>query len=439
MSATVSASSDPRITLLNAPMSPYQWVAVLITVALGALDGYDVLAVTLVAPDIVREWGINRAELGIVFGIGLAGMAAGSFFVAPTADRWGRRSLLIANVSLMSAGMLMCANAGSIGELALWRFITGIGIGTTVATINPLAAEYSNRRHRDLAIALMTVGFPLGGVLGGAAGSYILAHYAWPTVFVVGSAAGAVLVLLLLWRLPEPVAFLIEKQGPAALKKVNLFLSRCGHAPVTELPAPAPRTRARLREIFQPQARRATLQITAIFFLFIMTVYFFLNWIPQMVADLGFAPSQAAKLTVAVNLCGIVGGTLLGWGATHLGLKPLALCALLGLGLATMAFGFTPADLGILTLSAAVVGFFFNSGMVSLNALIARTFPTSTRATGAGFVIGVGRIGSALSPVIAGYLFHIGLERGVVSLVMGMGAVLACALLLSFKVRSIEP
>jgi MFS family permease len=424
-------------------MGPYQWTAVAVTVALCALDGFDVLAITLAAPGITKAWHISKAALGGVFSMGLFGMAAGSLLVAPLADLFGRRVLVLANLALMSLGMFLCAQASDVATLALWRVVTGLGIGATIAIINPLAAEYANAQRRDLAIGLMAVGFPIGGVLGGAASAYLLARHGWPAVFLLGAAVGAGLIPLVLWRLPEPVAFLIEKGGATALARVNAFLRRCGHGPVRQLPATAtatatatasPTPGGRLVEIFRPGRLRLTLHVTAIYFLFVMTVYFFLSWIPQMVADLGFRPSAAAGVSATANLAGVVGGTLLGWAAARLGLKRLALVALTGMGLATMAFGYVRADLGLLTLNAAMVGFFLFGGMVGLYAIVSRTFPTHARATGSGFVIGVGRIGSALAPAAAGLLFSAGAGRGQVSIVMGAAAILAAGLLLLFPV-----
>ena len=100
-----------------------------------------------------------------------------------------------------------------------------------------------------------------------------------------------------------------------------------------------------------------------------------------------------------------------------------------------MAFGYAGAHLALLTLTAAIGGFFAHSGMVSMHSLIARTFPSHMRATGAGFALGVGRIGSALAPAVAGYLFNTGMSRGQVSVVMGTSAVLAALLLLTFHVQ----
>ena len=227
--APTTLKADPRVLLSTSPMSAFQWVAVLTTFAMSALDGFDVLAVTLVAPSLVHQWHVTPAALGLVFSVGLVGMAFGSFIVAPLGDVAGRRTLARIALAIMTAGMFLSARANGVGLLALYRLITGVGIGAVVAIINPLAAEYANIRRRELAIGLMAIGFPLGGVVGGLSAAYLLTHGGWRAVFVVGGVFGLVLAAASLFLLPEPIAFLVERQGPKALAQVNRFLRRCGH------------------------------------------------------------------------------------------------------------------------------------------------------------------------------------------------------------------
>ena len=418
--ARAAAARDPRAILLDSPMSAFQWAAVLTTFLLSAMDGFDVLAISLVAPSLTHQWHINPAALGLVFSVGLVGMAAGSFLVAPIGDVLGRRVTMFGVLTVVTVGTLMSARSADVGTLALWRFLTGVGLGAVIALINPLAAEYANLKRREIAISLMAIGFPLGGVFGGLAASYLLPHEGWRAVFLLAGGCGVVLLGLVAVLLPEPIAFLIERQGPGALERVNRFLRRCGHPTVDRLPERTiSKTRARPLEIFHASHLRDTVHMSAILLLFVVTVYFFLNWIPQMVHAAGFAPAVAARVSVVANVCGAVGGALLGWAAGRFSLKTLAFCAVLGMGLGAMAFGFSGASLPFLMLTAAVAGFSAHSGMVSMHSLIARTFPSHMRATGAGFTLGVSRIGSAFAPAAAGYLFNAGLPRSSVSLVMG--------------------
>ena len=106
-------------------MSPAQIRAVALTVMLSALDGYDVLSVTFAAPAISREWGIGKVILGTVLSSGLAGMALGSFLLAPLADLLGRKPMTLVSLLLMAGGAFLSAAAADAGTLSMWRVYTG--------------------------------------------------------------------------------------------------------------------------------------------------------------------------------------------------------------------------------------------------------------------------------------------------------------------------
>ena len=156
-----------------------------------------------------------------------------------------------------------------------------------------------------------------------------------------------------------------------------------------------------------------------------MAVYYVLSWLPQMVTEAGFPSSTASLVAAIANLAGIAGGVTLGWLARRAGLNRLTVAALIGLGLAATAFGQTPASLPLLVVAAGVCGFFLFGGIAGLYATFAVSFPAAGRASGIGFVIGIGRVGSALAPLLAGWLFAAGFGHAAVSAIFGASAMLA--------------
>ena len=174
---------DVRELLDRAPMSRPQILTIIMTSILSALDGYDILSVTYAAPGLARDWGLGPAELSLLFSSGLAGMGFGSLLVAPIADTLGRRKVLLLTLGLLAVGMFISAFTNSLIELAACRVVTGLGIGTMIALINPLSAEFANAKFRPMAVAIMSLAYPLGGTLGGGAAAALLQHYDWPAVF----------------------------------------------------------------------------------------------------------------------------------------------------------------------------------------------------------------------------------------------------------------
>ncbi len=128
------------------------------------IDGFDVQAMGYVAPAIIQEWGIAKANLGPVFGAGLFGMLLGSLCFSILADRIGRRPVLIAATLFFAACMLLTPLAATVQQLIVLRFVTGLGLGAIMPNAMALAGEYSPVRKRVTLMMLVSCGFTLGAV-----------------------------------------------------------------------------------------------------------------------------------------------------------------------------------------------------------------------------------------------------------------------------------
>lgn len=427
---------DPQQLINDSPMSRLQIAAVTICVILNALDGFDVLAISFAAPGIAEEWGVNRGALGVVLAMELIGMALGSILLGNLADRFGRRYTVMGCLIGMSLGMYLAALSNSLNMLMLLRFLTGLGIGGMLATINAMAAEHSSTRRRNFTVSCMATGYPLGVIAGGTVASYLLAKSDWRAVFEFGAVFTAAMLPFAWFLLPESVAYLLQRRPPDALERINKNLRRMGHQPVTALPAETPRPeRAAWTELFAPGLLRTTVLLTACYFGHIMTFYFIIKWIPKLVVDMGFAASSAGTVLVWANVGGAAGAVLLSILCVKMDVRRLVIGAMLAATVMVNVFGQGQADLAGLALIAATVGFFTNSAIVGLYAIFAQSFPTRVRAGGTGFVIGVGRGGAALGPILAGFLFEGGQGLATVALVMGMGSLVGAVMLLLLRNR----
>lgn len=436
---TVDEHAALRARLDALPMSRTQSLAVGITCALSALDGYDVLSVTFAAPGISREWNIGKDALGLALSAGLAGMALGSLTLAPLADRFGRRKLVIACLAIMTLGMILTAFTSSVEQLAACRIFTGVGIGAMVPVITPLSAEYANARRRTLAIAIMALGYPIGGTVGGLFAAVLLAWFSWPAVFLLGAGFALLLFPAVLRWLPEPPSFLLERQDANSLPRLNAYFARCGVPGLERLPERGERPAAGgYREIFAAEQLGTTLRITAVNLLYIMTVYYMLSWMPQMVADAGSSPSAATAVAALAALVGVASQLAVGLAGGRSGGRMLVPGVMIGAGATTALFGLTPPSLVMLALAAALAGAFLYAGISGLYAAIVDSFEPRMRSTGVGFVMGVGRAAGAIAPALAGWMFALGATRGLVSVVFSLGA-LAAGLLLLGRRRPVNP
>lgn len=430
-------ATDPRQITDRAPMSKFQWGIVATMVGLNALDGFDVLSISFASPGIAADWGVDRAALGAVLSMELIGMALGSLVLGGVADRIGRRLTILGCLLVMAGGMFGASSAASITSLSVWRVLTGLGIGGMLASTNAAVAEAANAKRRALCVVLMAGGYPVGSVIGGSISAVLLSRYDWQAVFVFGGIVTLAFIPLVLWRAPESIAFLMHRRPPDAIARINATLARMGHPPIDALPDPEPRpARVPLAELFSPALIRATTLLTIAYLTHIMTFYFILKWIPKIVADMGAAPSMAAGVLVWASVGGASGSLVLGLLTARVRLFWLAMVSMLLSTVSVIAFGRGQGDIAALSLIAAITGFVTNAGVVALYALIAQTFPTGVRATATGFVIGVGRGGSALAPALAGILFAAGYGLGAVSVLMALGSTIAALALWGLRGRA---
>jgi benzoate transport len=432
----VSTTTDPRATISAAPMSALQIIAVAITIGLNALDGFDVLSIAFASPGITKEWHVIPKALGFVLSMELIGMAIGSIFLGGVADRIGRRPTILGCLVVMTVGMFMATTAHGLVDLSLWRVLTGLGIGGVLASINAVAAEFSSARRKNLCVSIMAIGYPIGGVLGGMAVQSLLKGGDWRSVFYFGAAVTVAFIPLTLAFIPESLHWLTQKQPAGALQKINRTLARMGHGPIAALPAISTAARKRsIADIFSPGLVATTLIVTLAYFFHIMTFYFLLKWMPQIVSNMGFNPSAAAGVVKWTNVGGACGGATLGLLGLRYGMKSLTIGVMILSTVMIIAVGHSPPDLERLSWLCAGAGFCTNAAIVGMYSIFAQAYPTHVRAFGTGFAIGLGRGGSVLAPIVAGYLFNAGYTVAAVATTMSFAALIAAGVLSLLKLK----
>jgi benzoate transport len=430
-------STDPREVINQSPMSVTQMLIIAIMIILNSLDGYDILSISFASRGIAKTWDIAQGDLGIVLSMELIGMGLGSFFLGGLADRIGRRPTALSCLALMALGMFMVTTSGSILYLCIWRIITGVGIGGLLTAITALSAEFSSLPRRHLAISMMAIGYPLGGIVGGSIAARLLAHYDWRSVFYLGAAITALCIPIVFFLVPESIHWLIRKRPADALEKINKILTKCRHSTIAELPRFSESTREiSATYIFSPMMLKTTLIIAVSYLFHIMTYYFILKWVPYIVSDMGFAVSSAGNVLVWANVGGALGGTVFGLLTLKFNLKKLAVGILLLSSVFVAIFGHTPPDLKIMSLLCMAAGFFGNSGIIALYAIVSHSYPTQARAFGTGFMLTVGRGGAILSPILVGFLLQNKIPLPSVGMLISVGSLIGALILLFLKLEA---
>ena len=437
------AATDPRTIIDENPMSARQWIVIVLMIFLNGLDGFDVLSSAFASPGISKEWGIPRDALGVVLSAELIGMGFGSVILGSLADKIGRKLDILLCLVVMAIGMYMAHASHAVSELIVWRLITGLGIGGMLAATNAVTAECSSKAGRSIAMPLYVIGYPLGGVIGGfVAQGWLLVAYDWRAVFLFGAVVTAVMIPLTWLLVPETPAFFAARRPEGAVDKINRSLKAFGKPAISELPPIAAQAaKPKVTDILSDMRLRPITLLLAFGYMFhTITFYFILKWAVKIVADAGYSPPDAASVLTWANIGGAVGGALFGFLLKQWDIKtPTIITAILG-SAAVAFFGLGSGTLWGWRIAAFFTMFFLNAAIVGYYAAYARGFPAYARATGTGFVLGVGRAGAATSPILAGLLFTaLGKEQLLaVSAIMAIGAVLGAVLVWLLPLRDAD-
>ena len=387
-------------------MCRFQWLVVSLCFLINMLDGFDVLVMAFTASSVSSEWGLSGIEIGYLLSAGLVGMALGSLFIAPWADRFGRRPLILLCISVAGIGMLASSQASSVTMLGALRLLTGLGIGGILASSYVIAGEYANKKWRSLAISLQSTAYALGATLGGIFAAQIIPDAGWRSVFLYGGIATLLTLPVMYFLLPESIAYLLARQPRDALSRVNRLLRRTGIEPVEDLPKPAALALASsgFTALFSKELLRSTLLVWAGFFLVMFGFYFVMSWTPKLLVSAGLSNQQGITGGVLLNLGGIVGTSLIGLLAARYRLSRVLMSYLILNALLLAVFVHFTAILNVAFVLVLMIGVLVNGCVAGLYALTPGIYGPEQRVTALGWGIGVGRIGAILSPLVAGGL-----------------------------------
>lgn len=408
MDSVGRTTTDIKLLVARGPMSAHQIAAILVCVGLNMLDGFDVLVMSFTAAGVSAEWLLSGAQLGALFSAGLIGMAAGSLFLAPRADRVGRRTIIMASVLIVSVGMLLSGIARSFVQLGVLRAVTGVGIGGILAGATVLVAEYSSDSWRNTASYLYTSGYSIGGTVGGAIAAVLIDRSGWRAAFEFGAGVSLLMLPIAYWALPESLDFLIMRQPAGALRKVNQLLTAMHHATVAalpefELPHVTPQ-RASVGRLFEARLRRSTALIWIAFFFMMGGYYFVFSWTPKLLTSGGLTARQGVTSGVLLSLGGIAGTVLFAFVARAIEVRRLITFGLIVASTLMGVFAMATHSLPMALITGVALGAMSTSAMAGFYALTPVLYAAELRSTGMGWGIGIGRFGAILAPLGAGVL-----------------------------------
>jgi AAHS family 4-hydroxybenzoate transporter-like MFS transporter len=434
---TDNTKVDVAAVINDSEISRFQYIIFTLCISIMMCDGFDTQALAYVAPSIASEWKLLPGIFGPVFAAVLLGSMAGAFTFGYLADRFGRKRTLVLCMILFGALNIGSAYATSIESFTLLRFLCGIGLGGVIPNVMALVSEYAPARKRATLVAITWCGFSLGAVLGGLISVPLIAHFGWKSVFVFGGILPLCLLPIVVFALPESIKFLILARGKAGevisvLRKLNPGQHfDDSSAFVLDEPRPG---RGSISALFRDGLAIGSVFLCLAFFMSLMLVYLFINWIPLLLRQAGLPLQDAMMGTVIFNLSGIFGSVFCTQFIDRKILSPIFILifAYFVGAAAVFAIGFAGTSFWPIMGTIFLGGFFIIGAQLSLNALITNYYPTAIRGTGVGWSQVVGRTGSLLGPLMGGVLVSQGMSPSQLFQVSSIAPLLACVSLLVF-------
>ena len=419
--------SNTNAVIDTQPVSRLQYSTILVCFIMNILDGMDVLVISYCAPAIAEAWGVGPEALGIVFSAGLAGMTLGALFLAPFADRIGRKNMILLSAFLMGTSIFLTAWSESVGMLIVLRFLSGIGIGSMLASTAALTAEYTPNKTRDFWVSAVISGYPVGAVLSGLVAAAVVPESGWQRMFQLAGMASFVTLPLIFLFLSESLEFYLSQQPKHALARANNILRKMGRETLDVLPDIPPKSAGiPVKELMTEEYRIPTFQLWLALFLSFATLYFLTSWIPKLAANTGLSMELAIYAGTVFNVGAFIGIITQGYFSSRIGLKKTIAIFFLATAILMAIFRmFTDSDW--LLAVFALLGFGIQGGFVGLYAVAARMYKTEFRTTGVGWAIGIGRLGGIIGPAVGGFLIGAGLSMSDNFLIFAIPTILAGA------------
>jgi benzoate transport len=398
------------------------------------LDGMDVLVISYAAPAIATDWVISPEALGVVFSAGLAGMTLGTLLIAPMADRIGRKSIILFSGVLMGCCIYLTSYAQDTTQLFLYRFFSGLGIGSMLASTTSLTAEYTPEKSRDFWVSFVIAGYPVGAVLSGLVAASVVPVEGWRYLFQLAGGASLAAIPVAYFFLSESTEYYLGIQPRHALRNLNKILVRMKVPQLDALPVlQVSRKRIPVKQLFQEAYRQPTFLLWIALFMAFAALYYLISWIPKLANDAGLSMELAIYAGAVFNIGAFVGILTQGYYSSKFGLKRTIGIIFICTSILMAVFGiFLGSD--ILLLLIALLGFGIQGGFVGLYAVAARLYPASFRTTGIGWAMGAGRFGGIVGPTAGGLL--IGLGFGITASFMFFAIPTLIAGLLTLRITS---
>jgi len=412
--AVVSGRGDMRHVVARLERLPYcSWHLKMRLIICTAwfFDAFDSIAIAYVLPPLIGMWHLTPPQIGSLIGVGFLGQLVGAIAFGWIAEHWGRRNSMLVTLLIFSLGALACAGAQSYMMLLSLRFIQGIGLGGEIPLMAAYVNEFAHAKDRGRFSVSIQVLFSFGLVIVALVGVYVVPHWGWQWMFVIG-AIPALLAIPMRAVLPESPRWLASRgryvEADEALSRIEDIAARDGK-PVPALPADLPHVveaRPRIIELFRGIYLRRTITVWLMWIGAYFVSYGITAWMPSLFRTVYQLPVQQSLTYGFINSgIGFAGALSALYLIEAIGRRRMFMLSLGGCAAALLSFAFLPQLSAAGTLTVATIGFFFlSSTLLSLATYTAEIYPTHLRALGGGVASAWQRGASVVGTTVVGWV-----------------------------------
>lgn len=375
-------------------------------------DGYDLAVVGIALPSIMQEMGVDATQAGFMVSSALFGMMFGNIVFGAVADRIGRRLVIVICILMFS---LFTAAAGLVSDpvsFSVMRFLAGLGIGGVMPNVIAQMTEYSPLKLRATLVTLMFSGYSVGGMLAAVLGKGMIEAYGWQSVFIA-AAAPIVLIPLFLRQMPESMAFLHKAGRTEELKRTIArmapdYVPQAGDQFRFATATPAARHDKAggdnaFKGLFADGRGLSTVLFWITCFMCLFMVYALSSWLTKLMAQAGYSLGSALTFVLVLNFGAMFGAIGGGWLADRFPIKHVLVAMFTLAAVAISLLGF-PQPTGVLYLLVGLAGATTIGTQIVICAYCGQYYPMAIRGTGVGMMLGIGRAGAILAPILIGVI-----------------------------------
>jgi len=372
------------------------------------MDGFDVQVMGFVAPALIEAWKIPGPALTPVLTAGNLGILVGALIFTMVADKIGRRPVLIGATLYFSVMMIVTAQATSIEQLVILRFITGLGLGSIIPNATALIGEFSPKHKRVALMMAVSVSFTAGAGFGGFVSLALIPRFGWESVFYFGGFVPLLIAAAMYLWLPESLQFMVVRnRTPDEVRRVvGRIDPRAAMPEVTYVATEAQKGGVPAVHLFREGRLPVTLLLWVVNFMNTLIVYSLSGWMPTIIRNAGYSQQESVLVGAILQVGGTLGTLAFAGIIPRIGFVTVLASSFAVGSVVIAAVGWSVPVLGALLVAVFFAGWCSIGAQPGLNAMSATFYPTYLRSTGIGWALGFARFGGVVGPLVGGELLR---------------------------------